>query len=261
MTYPTKRAIRAFQVGSLPVEVFGDEQALASAAAQDTAEILRSAYEERGEVNLIMATGNSQLAFYRALRVLPGLPWHRTRLFLVDQYTGVDEDELGTLAFLRRHLLAFVTPMEVYPVTSSPEDVEASCRAIESSLRAHPADLATIGWGENGHIAFNDPHNASFTERALVKSVELSQESRRQPVSEGRFPSIDAVPTHAITLTIPALLAARQLLCIVPEARKAAAVRACLEEPVSERRPGSVLRQVGNARLYLDSASAAALTI
>jgi glucosamine-6-phosphate deaminase len=119
--------------------------------------------------------------------------------------------------------------------------------------------MVALGFGENGHLAFNDPPYARFDDPVWLKVIELAEASRRQQVGEGHFRSLDEVPKQAITLTIPALLAAKSILCIVPEARKAEAVRACLTEPVSEDRPGSVLRRVSHARLYLDQDSAAKL--
>jgi glucosamine-6-phosphate deaminase len=142
---------------------------------------------------------------------------------------------------------------------SQPEDVEKACREYEALLRAYPADLVALGFGENGHLAFNDPPYARFDDPVWVKVVELAEASRRQQVGEGHFNSLEEVPTQAITLTIPALLAAKAMLCIVPEARKAEAVRACLKDPISEERPGSILRRIDHARLYLDQDSASKL--
>lgn len=255
-----RQVVSSTQIDSLPIEVFANARALGRAAAHDAAGIIQQAFKERGQVNVVMATGNSMLTYMEALRSIEDIPWHAVRLFLIDQYLGVDEDRLGTLAFIRKHLLAYVEPMEFHPVTSSLEDVEASGDAFEALLREHPSDLTSLGIGENGHLAFNDPHNASFSEAAWMKKVELSPESRQQPVSEGRFESLDDVPTHALTMTIPALLAAREILCIVPERRKASSVKRCLEEPVDESLPASVLRTVDNARLYLDVDSAALLS-
>jgi glucosamine-6-phosphate deaminase len=119
--------------------------------------------------------------------------------------------------------------------------------------------MVAMGWGENGHIAFNDPPFADFDDPVWVKVIQLAEASRRQQVGEGHFPSLADVPTHAITLTVPALLAPKRILCIVPEARKAEAVRACLTAPISEERPGSILRTVSHAQLYLDPDSAALL--
>lgn len=160
---------------------------------------------------------------------------------------------------MRQHFIDFIRPRAFYPLPSQVEDVEAACRAYEALLRQHPADLVALGWGENGHLAFNDPPYALFDDPAWVKVVELTEASHRQRVGEDHFASLDEVPTHAMTLTIPALLAAKSILCLVPEARKAEAVRACLTEPVSEDCPGSILRRVDYARLYLDLDSAAKL--
>ncbi len=139
------------------------------------------------------------------------------------------------------------------------DDVEAACREYEALLRSHPADLCAMGFGENGHLAFNDPPYADFDDPVWVKPVKLDERSRRQQVGEGHFRSLDEAPTHAITLTIPALLSARRILCIVPEARKAEAVQRCLLGPITEACPGSILRRVGHAHLFLDAESAARL--
>jgi glucosamine-6-phosphate deaminase len=251
------RPARTFTVDTLTVEVFRTSEELGAAAAVDAAETILAAHDARGEVNLVVSTGNSQLTFFQALRSTPGLPWSRTRIFLADQYAGVDEAAFGTLAFLTKHLLAYVAPLQVFPAPSDPSDLERGCRAYEALLRRHPPDLATIGFGVNGHIAFNDPHNTAFDETRWVKPVELAPESRQQPVDEGRFPSLEAVPTHAVTMTLASLLAPPRVLCIVPEARKAEAVRKSLLDPIDATRPGSVLRTIGHARLYLDEESAA----
>lgn len=243
----------------LEVRIYDDEASLARAAADDAAAHIDEAVRARGEATIVVATGNSQLAYLRALRAHPRVAWPRVRIVMVDQYLGVDETRLGTRVFLDEHLLRHVEPLEVLTMPSDVPDPIAFATRFEEQLRQHPVDVASLGWGENGHLAFNDPHNAEFDDPVWVKRVRLSEESRRQPVGEGRFPSLDDVPTHAITLTIPALLSARHILCIVPEARKAPAVRRCLEEPVSPAIPGSVLRTVPNAVAYLERASAAML--
>jgi glucosamine-6-phosphate deaminase len=178
----------------------------------------------------------------------------------MDEYLGLDPRHPASFPlFLQRHFLDFVAVKAFYPVSGQPGNEEAICREYENLLRTHPADMVAMGWGENGHIAFNDPPYALFDDPVWVKVVALAEASRRQQVGEGHFGSLAEVPTHAITLTIPALLAPKQILCIVPEARKAEAVRACLTEPISEDHPGSILRQVGHARLYLDGESAGKL--
>jgi glucosamine-6-phosphate deaminase len=253
---PTKTT----QYDHLPVAIYWSNQELGQAAAFDAREIINRAIVEKGEANIILATGNSQLTFLAALRKLAGIDWSKVSVFHMDEYLGLDPNHPASFPlFLRRHFLDFVTVKAFYPVSGQRGNEEAICREYEALLRAHPADMVALGWGENGHIAFNDPPYALFDDPVWVKVIELAEASRRQQVGEGHFSSLAEVPTQAITLTIPALLAAKQVLCIVPEARKAEAVRACLTEPVSEDRPGSILRRVGHARLYLDVESAAKL--
>ena len=256
----TPTPIRELQVDSLPVRVDASEEELGRAAAADMAALLRAALDERGEANVILATGNSQLAFLRALRADDAVDWSRVRVFHMDEYVGIDPDHRASFPrFLREHLLEHVEVKEFFPMAGDPDRVDAICRDYEQLLREHPADAVALGWGENGHLAFNDPPYADFDDPLWVKPVQLDEVSRKQQHGEGHFDTLDEVPTHAITLTIPALLAAKRVLCIVPEARKAAAVRACLHESVSEDRPGSILRQVRHATLYLDPESAASL--
>ena len=252
--------IREFQVDALPVRVYGSEDELGRAAAADMAALLRTAITERGEANVILATGNSQLAFLRALRADAEVDWPRVRVFHMDEYVGIDPNHRASFPrFLREHLMQHVNVKEFFPMAGDPDRVDAICREYEQVLRQYPADAVALGWGENGHLAFNDPPYADFDDPVWVKPVQLDEVSRKQQYGEGHFDTLEEVPTHAITLTIPALLAAKRVLCIVPEARKAAAVRACLHEAVSEDRPGSILRTVQHATLYLDPDSAASL--
>jgi glucosamine-6-phosphate deaminase len=244
----------------LPVAIYASNEELGMAAAFDAREIIRAAIAERDEANIILATGNSQLTFLHALRDLDGIDWWRVNVFHMDEYLGIDPTHHASFPlFLRRHILNVVKPKSFHPVPSHPQQVERACADYADLLRSHPADLVALGFGENGHLAFNDPPYAEFDDPAWVKVIRLDERSRHQQVGEGHFASLDKVPTHAITLTIPALLAAKRVLAIVPEARKAEAVRACLTEPISEERPGSILRRVSHAQLYLDADSAAQL--
>jgi glucosamine-6-phosphate deaminase len=252
--------IKTAQYEQLPVAIFRSNEEMGQAAALDAREIINGAIEDKGEANIILATGNSQLTFLQTLRGLEGIDWSKVNVFHMDEYVGIDPNHRASFPlFLRQHFISFVNPKSFHPLPGQPEDVDKACRDYEALLREHPADMVALGWGENGHLAFNDPPYADFDDPVWVKVVELAEASRRQQVGEGHFDSLDEVPTHAITLTIPALLAAKVVLCIVPEARKAEAARACLTEPVSEDRPGSILRQVDHARLYLDQDSASKL--
>lgn len=252
--------IQTYQYDSLPVAVYDSNAEMGKAAAYAAREIIQAALAERDHANIILATGNSQLSFLHTLRDLEGIEWSKITVFHMDEYVGIDPAHPASFPlFLRQHILDQVHPGQFCPVPSQPHDVEDACRNYEALLRDYPADLVAMGFGENGHIAFNDPPYANFHDIVWAKVIELAEASRRQQVGEGHFASLDEVPTHAITLTIPALLAPKHILCIVPEARKAEAVRACLTEPVSEDRPGSVLRTVDHAQLYLDQDSAALL--
>lgn len=252
--------VKTARYDQLPVAVYESNEAMGRAAALDARDLINRAIAEKGAANIILATGNSQLTFLQALRSLEGVDWPKVTVFHMDEYLGISPDHPASFPlFLQKHFLSYVSVAAFHPVPNNPDDVEAACRTYEALLRAHPADLVALGWGENGHIAFNDPPYALFDDPVWVKVVKLAQASRKQQVGEGHFGSLDEVPTHAITLTIPALLAPKAVLCIVPEARKAEAVRACLTEPISQDRPGSILRRVGHARLYLDPDSASKL--
>jgi glucosamine-6-phosphate deaminase len=179
----------------------------------------------------------------------------------MDEYINLPPGHPASFpAFLQRHLLDYVQVKQFFPVPGVAGDTEAACREYEALLRAHPADLCACGIGENGHLAFNDPPYADFDDPVWVKAVKLDEVSRRQQVGEGHFKSLAEMPTHAITVTIPGLLAAKRVLCIVPEARKASAVKGSLLGPITEDCPGSILRQTPHAHLFLDTESAAGLS-
>ncbi len=247
-------------VDQLPVELYASNEELGQAAAKKAQQILSEAIDKKGFANLILATGNSQLTFLKALRSLEGIDWKKVRIFHMDEYIGINPSHPASFPmFLENHFLQFTKPGHFHPIPSETSDVDSACKAYEALIRQHPADLVAMGWGENGHIAFNDPPDAHFDDPHWVKVVELAEESRLQQVGEGHFTSLDEVPKQAITLTIPALLAPVHILCIVPEARKASAVKACLYESVDESRPGSILRTISHATLLLDQDSASLL--
>lgn len=248
---------RKFTVDQLPVEIHDSARHMGVAAAEYAAEILKQAITERGAARAILATGNSQLPFLEALRDIDGIDWSRVTVFHMDEYLGIDPDNPASFPlFLHQHFFKYVTVGTFHPVPGQPEDVQAACDDYASLLREAPIDLVAMGFGENGHLAFNDPPYADFDDPYWVKVVKLDPVSRQQQVGEGHFPDLAAVPEEAITLTIPALLSPAHILCMVPEARKANAVLACLQQPVSDQRPGSILRTVSHARLYLDPESA-----
>jgi glucosamine-6-phosphate deaminase len=177
----------------------------------------------------------------------------------MDEYVGVGPDHpAGFQRWIRERIVEPTGPKAAYYVEGL-GDPEAACARYAALLREHPLDLCCLGIGENGHLAFNDPPVADFNDPLDVKVVELEPACRLQQVHEGHFADIDAVPRHAITVTIPALLRARRVLAVVPEARKAEPVRAALTGPVATSCPASALRRAPNASIHLDRESAALL--
>jgi glucosamine-6-phosphate deaminase len=242
---------------SLRVEIHDDLSTLAAAAGDAAADALNTAISERGEANLMLATGNSQLAFLGALVRIPAIAWDRVRAFHMDEYVGLRPSHTASFQrYMRDRVAALIPVKEFHYLHGDASDAQAEANRYEELLRAYPLDLCCCGIGENGHLAFNDPPVADFDDPRAVKIVALEEVSRRQQVGEGHFKAIADVPTHAITVTIPALLAAARVLAIVPEARKAQPVHDALYGPISTECPASVLRRQGQATLYLDRDSA-----
>jgi len=246
-----------FDVDRLHVVVHADEAALARAAADEAAGCIRAAVAERGVAHAMLATGNSQLRFIDSLVAdTPDVPWSRVVVFHMDEYVGVGPDDpAGFRRWIRERIGDRVRARAVHYLDGLADPV-AECGRYAALLQAHPLDLCCLGIGENGHLAFNDPPVADFTDPLDVKVVELDRACRLQQVGEGHFPNVDAVPTFAMTVTVPALLRARTVLAVVPEGRKAAAVGAALEGPVSTACPASALRTAQRAILHLDPGSA-----
>lgn len=254
----TSQSLHDVKFEDLKVSIYKTNKELGEAAAEKATIILKSAIREKGEANVILATGNSQLTFLKALRTMP-VEWSKVNIFHMDEYIGLDPTHPASFPyFLKLHIVNYIQPKAFFPVPPSTlQNAEKICRDYEVLLRAHPADLCALGIGENGHLAFNDPPFADFKDPLWVKIVKLDDASRRQQVGEGHFKNLDEVPTHAITLTIPALLAARHVLALVPEKRKSNAVYRSLNGPITEDCPGTILRKTPHAHLYLDTDSAA----
>ena len=243
--------------GGATVYFHPDVAAMSRAAADQAAAIMRSAVEARSVAHVMFATGNSQLDFLDALVTrTPDVPWPETVVFHMDEYVGVGLDHpAGFQRYIRQRIVERASPRAAYYVEGL-GDPEAECRRYAGLLRAHPLDLCCLGIGENGHLAFNDPPVADFDDPLDVKVVELDATCRRQQVNEGHFADLASVPTHALTVTIPALLRAAQVLAIVPEGRKAEPVRDALTGPISTACPASALRTITHATVHLEPASA-----
>ncbi len=245
---------------AMVVKVGVDSAEMASAAAGDAAGVIRAAIASRGEANVMFATGNSQLGFLDVLVGLDGLDWSRVEVFHMDEYVGLGRDHpAGFQRYIRERVAQRVAPRRAHYLHGDAPDPEDECRRYAALLATHPLDLCCLGVGENGHLAFNDPPVADFDDPSDVKVVELDPACRAQQVGEGHFAGIDDVPSHAVTVTIPALLRAHQVIAVVPESRKAGPVSRALLGPVTPACPASVLRTCGQVRMYLDSESAALL--
>ena len=243
----------------MPVQVHPDGDALAQAAADAAAAVLRDMVAENGVAYAMFATGNSQLRFVDSLVRDQSVPWSDIVVFHMDEYVGVGPDHrAGFQHWIRERITRRVRPLRAHYIDGLAEP-EAECARYAELLRNHPPDLCCLGIGENGHLAFNDPPVADFADPLDVKVVELDHACRLQQVHEGHFPSVEAVPTHAMTVTIPALLRPSAVLAVVPEERKAVPVRDALSGPVSTACPASVLRTHDNVTLFLDSGSASLL--
>ncbi len=247
-------------VDELRVKVHSDARALARAAADSAAAVLRDAVSDKGVANAMFATGNSQLEFVEVLvTATPGVPWADVVVFHMDEYVGVGpEHPAGFQRWIRERISDRVHPRRAHYIDGL-ADSESECGRYARLLRDNPLDLCCLGIGENGHLAFNDPPVADFDDPLDMKVVELDRECRSQQVHEGHFPDMDAVPSRALTATIPTLLRAGTVLAVVPEARKAEPVRAAITGPVSTACPASFLRTRSNVTLHLEPESASLL--
>lgn len=234
---------------------------MGEAAAAHAAAILREALAVRGKARIIVGTGPSQDEMIRALTAAPGVDWSRVTVFHMDEYVGIAREHPASFRlWLKRHVEERVQPGEVHYMAGDAPDLDAEIRRYAVLLQAAPIDITFLGFGENGHIAFNDPHVADFRDPLTIKRVEIDLRCRRQQVGEGHFRDVDAVPREAVTITCPALLAARHLVCTVPDQRKAEAARDAIEGPLTTACPASAVRTHPCAVIFLDFGSASLLS-
>lgn len=251
---------RGFRQDRLAVEIHPDRRALGLAAARAAAAALRFRLSRQAGVRVVFASAPSQDEFLAALVLQPDIEWRRVTAFHMDEYVGLDAAHpAGFRTYLAGRLASRVNLGAWHQLAGEAKSPEAECLRYADLLRQAPVDLVCLGIGENGHLAFNDPPVADFQDPHWVKSVALERACRVQQVNDGCFATLEEVPEHALTLTIPALMAGRRLICIVPGPRKAAAVAATLEGPIHARCPASILRTHPRAQLLLDRDAAAGL--
>jgi glucosamine-6-phosphate deaminase len=266
MTFPVQETIvEAVSMVSLTsplsIHVLETKDAMGRAAALQAAFLVRDAIREQGWARLIFSAANSQLPMLEVLLGLPGVDWNGVEVFHVDEYRGMAATHPASFAgWIKRHIADRVHPAKVHYLSGDAPDIAAECHRHADLLMAAPIDISFLGFGENGHIGFNDPHEADFADPYRVKSVTLDERCRLQQVNEGHWPNLASVPDAGLTLTCPMLIDAKHIICCVPGASKAEAVRNALEGPIAPTCPASLLRRHPRAHLYLDVESAALLT-
>ena len=248
--------MKTMQVDKLRVEIYENRTLMGEAAARDIKAKIAELLSEKAEINMIFAAAPSQNDVLKALVEDTSIEWNRVNAYHMDEYIGLDKDApQGFGNFLKAHIFGLVPFKSVNYIDITATDPEAEAARYGALLDANPTDIVVMGIGENGHIAFNDPPVADFKDEKTVKPVKLDEICRQQQVNDGCFASIDKVPTHAMTLTVPTLVRAPYLFCIVPAPTKANAVYETLNGSIDEHCPASILRLQENAVLYLDNES------
>jgi glucosamine-6-phosphate deaminase len=241
------------------IRVFDDNNSLAGAAASQAAAAIRTAIALRGRARIVAATGASQFAFLEELTAVSSVDWKRVELFHLDEYIGLPMNQPASFCkYLQERLIGKtgITNCHLMKGEANPAEV---IRLTTEAILQSPIDVAFVGIGENGHLAFNDPPADFQTEDPYI-IVSLDEACRRQQVAEGWFETISDVPHRAISMSIRQILKAKEIICVVPDARKATAVQACLEGDINPEAPASILRTHPNTTIYLDRSSAGLLS-
>lgn len=240
------------------IKLFEDKTSLGKAAAEQAAMAIRFAVRQQGVARVVAASAMSQFDFLAALTVIPDVPWQQVELFHLDEYIGLPPTHPASFCkFLDEHLIRKTSITKLH-LLNGIEDPATVIAAANRAISAAPVDVAFVGIGENGHIAFNDPP-ADFETEAPFLIVNLDEACRKQQVGEGWYKDISEVPKQAISMSVRQVMKAKEIVAVVPDSRKAQAVRACFDGEVSPLAPSSILRTHPNATVYLDKNSAALL--
>jgi glucosamine-6-phosphate deaminase len=242
------------------IVVAGDVNEMGNRAAESGAADLRRAIAESGAANIVVATGASQFTVLDALVASPNIDWQRVTGFHLDEYLGLPISHPASFRrYLKERFVSRVPMREFHYVDGEASDPNVECDRLGDTIQKHPIDVAFVGIGENGHLAFNDPP-ADFETETPFLVVELDEKCRGQQFGEGWFPTLDDVPRRAISMSVRQILKAKTIVCSVPDARKAEAVRSAVEGPMTPNCPASVLQTHPNCTLFLDPASASLLS-
>lgn len=252
--------VKTFNAEKLVVNIYNSREKMGTAAASDVADRIKKLLSAKSEINIVFAAAPSQNEFLDELIKVKDIEWRKINAFHLDEYIGLAEDAPQRFGrYLYDRIFSKVPFNTINYLNGNAEDIEAECDRYAELIKSHPIDIACIGIGENGHIAFNDPPVADFNDKFMIKKVKLDNKCRMQQVHDGCFESIDKVPEYALTMTVPAIFAAKYIFCIVPGSTKAEAVRKAVEGPIEETCPASILRRHENAGLYLDRDAATLL--
>lgn len=233
--------------------IYEDRQKMGQAAARDIIAMIHVMLSQKPVINMMFGAAPSQNEVLAGLLMAEDVDWTRINGFHMDEYIGLPaEAPQGFGNFLREHLFGHKPFRQVYYISPEAPDPAMEAQRYEALLREHPIDICVLGVGENGHVAFNDPPVADFKDVRLVKPVQLDLVCRQQQVNDGCFETFDQVPEYAMTVTVPGLMMAKALFCVVPAPSKAKAVSSLINGDISEACPASILRLQKAARLYLD---------
>ncbi|MEA5575875.1 glucosamine-6-phosphate deaminase [Anabaena sp. UHCC 0451] len=247
----------SFDCDHLRVQIYNSETEMAEDVAEIVQKYLDDLLQRQDTIALLLATGNSQLKFLDALIALGGIDWSRITLFHLDEYLGINADHPASFRYyLRERVEKRVFPRQFHYIEGDALEPVTECDRYTKLLKAQPIDLCLLGVGENGHLAFNDPAVADFEDPANVKLVKLDQVNRQQQLKTGYFPNLETVPQYAFTVTIPVICAAKKIICLAPDPRKAKIVKEILHGDITTNYPASILRKQPQASLFLDVNSA-----
>lgn len=251
---------RSTSYGTLQVQIYPTRDEMGRAAANHVTTLIRDLHARQQFATMIFAAAPSQNEFFDCLTNMKGIDWSRIIGFHMDEYIGLPGNSEQLFSkYLKDHLFSEVQMKEVHFLDAVAADPAKECARYAALLKSHPVDIACLGIGENGHIAFNDPPVADFNDPALVKVVELDEPDRQQQVNDGCFRTVQDVPLTALTLTVPALMSATHLSIVVPSKRKARAVYESLTGAIRTAVPASILRTHKNAVLFTDDMAASLL--
>ena len=251
---------KEFTVDRLTVKISDTRAEMGALAAAEIRKTMLALLAEREEIHMIFAAAPSQNEVLASLLTYTDIPWDRVRAFHMDEYIGLPHGDSRTFGYyLNEHVFGKLPFRSVNLIDGSAKDIDAERARYATLLKENPCDIVMMGIGENGHIAFNDPGVADFNDPEVIKVAELDLVCRTQQVHDGCFPTLDDVPTHALTLTCPTLMGAKYQFCVVPTTNKACAVKRMLTGEIDDECPATCLRRAEHATLYLDADSASLL--